>query len=276
MYCNRTIYQFSNPPRILYNNLILIVFTTCIALIIALPPDISEEDVIDTEDPKISDLLVSHYDCRSQLNLRRFSLTRVDDCKNTPSQVEHTRVLASIYVRAKATRVTAWVCEAYVARRNFICGQMEHDYRRYDREDYYVNGLKRPLVLNPTECKLQIRFLNGTSNPELNLYNHSQSFTYFDDFNYQNAVEAAQGPFRVTKIGTSQYGRYTYHRSNEKWIPDKDYNPYSKCPGGNEQRIQVDDWHVNIREVTLTYDDKQNKMIYNGHILPCTHADGFC
>ena len=61
-----------------------------------------------------------------------------------------------------------------------------------------------------------------------------------------------------------------------KWIPNKDENPYSKCPGGNEQRIQVDDWHVNIREVTLTYDDKQNKMIYNGHTLPCTHADGFC
>ena len=31
-----------------------------------------------------------------------------------------------------------------------------------------------------------------------------------------------------------------------------------------------------IRENENTYDDKENKLNYDGHTLPCLHDDGFC
>ena len=37
----------------------------------------SSSDIVEANDPHISDLLVSHYDCSKQHNVRHFSLTRV-------------------------------------------------------------------------------------------------------------------------------------------------------------------------------------------------------
>ena len=35
-------------------------------------------------------------------------------------------------------------------------------------------------------------------------------------------------------------------------------------------------WKLKISEIEITYDDKENKMIYDGHTLPCLHTDGYC
>ena len=71
----------------------------------------SSSDHVDPNDPHISDLLVSHYDCSKQHNLRQFSLTR-------KSAFESTRAIVNVFVRAKAKRLKAWTCEAYVKREN--------------------------------------------------------------------------------------------------------------------------------------------------------------
>ena len=41
--------------------------------------------------------------------------------------------------------------------------------------------MERPLALDPTECKLAIRHLNGTNNRQLNSYHYNNSFTFVDD-----------------------------------------------------------------------------------------------
>ena len=78
-------------------------------------------DHVDPNDPHISDLLVSHYDCSKQHNLRQFSLTRVQPCAQAPSAFESTRAIVDVFVRAKAKRLKAWTCEAYVKREKFVC-----------------------------------------------------------------------------------------------------------------------------------------------------------
>ena len=78
----------------------------------------STSDHVDPNDPHISDLLVSHYDCSKQHNLRQFSLTRVQPCVQAPSAFESTRAIVLVFVRAKAKRLKAWTCEAYVKRKN--------------------------------------------------------------------------------------------------------------------------------------------------------------
>ena len=46
----------------------------------------------------IQELLNCHYDCPKQYNLRQFSLTRFQVCTQAPSEIEHARVLASVYI----------------------------------------------------------------------------------------------------------------------------------------------------------------------------------
>ena len=58
--------------------------------------------------------MVSHYDCAKQNNLRQFSLLIVEPCKQEPSDIQHTKTQATVYVRAKAKRIKASKCEAYI------------------------------------------------------------------------------------------------------------------------------------------------------------------
>ena len=44
----------------------------------------------------------------------------------------------------------------------------------------------------------------------------------------------------------------------------------------HEYIIEKDSWSLIVREVELTYDEKENTLIYDGHTLPYLHDDGFC
>ena len=160
------------------------------------------KDFIESDDPNISKLLVSHYDCSKQNNLRQFSLTRVQACEQAPSSLEHTRTIADIYVRAKATRLKAWICDAKTKRERFVCAQSDYKYRRHDRTDYHQNTMEHPIILDPNECKRTIRHLNGTGDPELDSYSYNSSFTFFRDIKIQQLLERHQPPFQIKKNST--------------------------------------------------------------------------
>ena len=57
-------------------------------------------------------IMVSHYDCAKQNNLRQFSLLNVEPSKQAPSDIQHTKTQTTVYVRAKAKRIKAFKCEA--------------------------------------------------------------------------------------------------------------------------------------------------------------------
>ena len=73
----------------------------------------NSENHISDQDPNILNLMVSHYDCAEQNNLRQSSLLNVEPCKQAPSDIQHTKTQAIVYVRAKAKRIKAFKCEAY-------------------------------------------------------------------------------------------------------------------------------------------------------------------
>ena len=79
----------------------------------------NSENHISEQDPNILNLMVSHYDCAKQNNLRQFSLLNVEPCKQAPSDIQHTRTQATVYVRAKAKRIKAYNCEAYEKLKKF-------------------------------------------------------------------------------------------------------------------------------------------------------------
>ena len=71
------------------------------------------KNLISPQDPNILNLMVSHYDCAKQNNLRQFSSLNVEPCKQAPSDIQHTKTQATVYVRAKAKRIKAFKCEAF-------------------------------------------------------------------------------------------------------------------------------------------------------------------
>ena len=49
------------------------------------------ENHISEQDPNILNLIVSHYDCAKQNNLRQFSLLNNEPRKQAPSDIQHTK-----------------------------------------------------------------------------------------------------------------------------------------------------------------------------------------
>ena len=49
--------------------------------------------------------------------------------------------------------------------------------------------MERPLPLDPTECKLAIRYLNGTDKTQLSSYNYNNSSTYLMTLKNNNSLK---------------------------------------------------------------------------------------
>ena len=141
------------------------------------------ENHISPQDPKIINLMVSHYDCAKQNNLRQFSLLNVEPCKQAPSDIQHTKTQATFYVRAKAKIIKAFKCEAYIKTEKVWCSQTFSSSRRYARLQWGQNTLELPKILNPIECKNMIRYLNATDSNGINNYNIQSSFSFLTTVN---------------------------------------------------------------------------------------------
>ena len=101
--------------------------------------------------------MVSHYDCAKQKNLRQFSLLNVEPYEQAPSDIQHTKTQATVYVRAKAKSINAFKCEAYMKTEKVWCSQTFSSSRRYYRLQGEQNTLELQKILDPIECKNMIR-----------------------------------------------------------------------------------------------------------------------
>ena len=110
------------------------------------------ENYLPADDPNITNLMVSHYDCAKQHNLRQFNLLNVKQCTEAPSDIKHASVNARVYVRAKAKRIKAFKCAAYAKKERKICFQGSVKDRRGDRTVWNHNTLPLPVTLDPLEC----------------------------------------------------------------------------------------------------------------------------
>ena len=219
--------------------------------------------------------LVSHYDCSKQHNLQQFRLTRVQPCSQAPYSFESTRAIVNVFVRAKANCLEAWTCGAYVKRKKIVCAQSDYKYRRHDRIDYHQNTMECPRFFDPMECKHATRHLYDTNDPQLDAFNCSNYFTFFIDIQKQRLLETKQHPFRITKLNTFQYGAFALI-ANSQPVLNSTVKEKAVCWDRCEYIIENDSWSLIVKEIEITYDDKDNKLIYHGHTLHCLHDDGFC
>ena len=81
------------------------------------------ENNLPSDDPNITNLMNSHYDCEKQHNLRQFNSLNVNQCTEAPSNIQHASVKARVYVRAKAKLIKTCKCVAYAKKEKKICFQ---------------------------------------------------------------------------------------------------------------------------------------------------------
>ena len=89
----------------IFTNYKQIVFYTLLCNILdshTIPIELTDtENYLPPDDPIITNLMVSHYDCEKQHNLRQFNLLNVKPCTEAPTNNQHAKVRARVYVRAK-------------------------------------------------------------------------------------------------------------------------------------------------------------------------------
>ena len=100
--CFTTLIQASNTLRhsrtYMFTNYIQILFYTLLCNILFLhtiPIELTDTDnYLPPDDPNVTNLMVSHYDCEKQHNLRQFNLLNVKSCTEVPSNIQHAKVRA--------------------------------------------------------------------------------------------------------------------------------------------------------------------------------------
>ena len=117
------------------------------------------ENYLSSDDPNITNRMVSHDDCEKRQNLRPFNLLNVKQCTEAPSNIKHASVKARVYVRAKAKPNKVFKCVAYAKKERKICFHGSVTYRRVDRTVWNPNTLPLPVTLDHLECKNLIRHL---------------------------------------------------------------------------------------------------------------------
>ena len=101
---------FSSIQLILLHSLIR-TFTSTIPI-----TPTNTNNCLPSDDPNITNNMVSHYDCEKQHTLRQFILLNVKQCTEAPSNIQHASVKARVFVRAKAKRINAYKCVAYAKK----------------------------------------------------------------------------------------------------------------------------------------------------------------
>ena len=94
------------------------------------------------------------YACSKQCNLRHISLTRVQECTQASSEIEHARVIASFHIKGEAKRISAFRCVAKVQKSRAFCAQGGRKEFRHDRMDQYTNAMSIPKELAPLNAKI--------------------------------------------------------------------------------------------------------------------------
>ena len=87
-----------------------------------IPIELTDTDnYLPADIPKVTKLMVSLFDCEKRHLLRQFNLLNIKPCTEAPSNIQHAKVRARVYVRAKTKRVKAFKCNARKERK--ICFQ---------------------------------------------------------------------------------------------------------------------------------------------------------
>ena len=92
------------------------------------------------------DLLVTHYDCEKNetKKLHKCAINQVRQFESEPKAIESTNVIATLYLKARATTLTGYKFTATFSEKKVNCSQVSNGNKnRLDHESFYQRNIER-------------------------------------------------------------------------------------------------------------------------------------
>ena len=183
-----------------------------------------------------------------------------------------TKNRSSTVIKSTAVEIKAYAVAGTIKERVEWCSQ-HTNYIRANRPSYYVSDAQRTKILDPDEVRNELARLNLLKNTEYKPTRYNISFNYIANPPLQKRIEDLQGriQFHLDTPMVPPYGRIVYDYTNPTWIPSAIKSAQSNCLTGvrKQNRIDILDWPLEIRKVSLILNLDTEEISYMGTKLPC-------
>ena len=227
------------------------------------------------------DIFIEHYDCDAEeiTNVKFYELNKISTCKFKPLDLDMTKTEVQLLSKAQAVEIKAYAVAGTIKERVEWCSQ-HTNYIRANRHSYYVSDTQRTKILDPDEVRNELARLNLLKNTEYKPTRYNISFNYIANPPLQKRIEDLQGriQFHLDTPMVPPYGRIVYDYTNPTWISSAIKNAQSNGLTGvrKQNRIDILDWTLEIREVSLILNLDTEEISYMGTKLPCDLHKGQC
>ena len=227
------------------------------------------------------DIFIEHYNCDAEeiTNVKYYELNKISTCKFKPLDLDMTKTEVQLLSKAQAVEIKAYAVAGTIKERVEWCSQ-HTNYIRANRPSYYVSDAQRTKILDPDEVRNELARLNLLKNTEYRPTRYNISFNYRANPPLQKRIEDLQGriQFHLDTPMVPPYGRIVYDYTNPTWIPSAIKNAQSNCLTGvrKQNRIDILDWTLEIKEVSLILNLDTEEISYMGTKLPCDLRKGEC
>ena len=227
------------------------------------------------------DIFIEHYDFDAEeiTNVKYYGLNKISTCKFKPLDLDMTKTEVQLLSKAQAVEIKAYAVAGTIKERVEWCSQ-HTDYIRANRLSYYVSDAQRTKMLDADEVRNELARINLLKNTRYKPSRYNISFNYIANPPLQKKIEDMQGriQFDLDTPMVLPYGRIVYDYSNPMWIPNAIKNAQSNCMKGprKQNRIDILDWTLEIREVSLILNLDNEEISYMGTKLPCDLRKGEC
>ena len=227
------------------------------------------------------DIFIEHYDCDAEeiTNVKYYELNKISTCNFKPLDLDMTKTEVPLLSKAQAVEIKAYAVAGTIKERVEWCSQHTH-YIRANRPSYYVSDAQRTKILDPDEVRNELARLNLLKNTEYKPTRYNISFNYTANPPLQKRIEDLQGriQFHLDTPMVPPYGRIVYDYTNPTWMPSAKKNAQSNCLTGvrKQNRVDILDWTLEIREVSLILNLDTEEISYMETKLPCDLREGEC
>ena len=182
-----------------------------------------------------------------------------------------TKTEVQLLSKAQAVEIKAYAVAGTIKERVEWCSQ-HTDYIRANRPSYYVSDAQRTKILDADEVRNELARINLLKNTRYKPTRYNISFNYIANQPLQKKIEEMQGriQFDMNTPLVPPYGRIVYDYTIPMWIPGAIKNAQSNCMKGprKQNRIDILDWTLEIREVSLILNLDNEEISYMGTKLP--------
>ena len=227
------------------------------------------------------DIFIEHYDCDAEeiTNVKYYELIKISTCKFNPLDLDMTKTEVQLLSKAQSVEIKAYAVAGTIKERVEWCSQ-HTGYIRANRPSYYVSDAQKTKILDADEVRNELARINLLKNTRYKPTGYNISFNYIANPPLQKKIEEMQGriQFDMNTPLVPPYGRIVYDYTNPMWIPSAIKNAQSNCMKGprKQNRIDILDWTLEIREVSLILILDNEEISYMGTKLPCDLRKGEC